>query len=193
MLKPLDPSDRRTRAHVEPIRRLMARGALTNCRNYPQPQIIGIGLWHRSLSYCQLFENPDSISPGRALVRLSGEHGIGLFVDGANYDDVARDTDQKRRTITVSKLAKFQQLRDVPIPDESKLIARFGLINSDNDQSDVRFLVALDAKAIDFVITQDIGLHRRAERAGLGARVFTVEEALEWLKRTFGVKPVNFP
>ena len=41
------------------------------------------------------------------LVRLSAEHGVGLFVDGANYDDVARDKDEKRRAVTVSKLQSF--------------------------------------------------------------------------------------
>jgi GNAT superfamily N-acetyltransferase len=127
------------------------------------------------------------------LVRLSGEHAVGLFVDGANYDDVERDKDTIRRAVTLSKLAKFQQLRGVPIPNDAKLVARFGTINSENDRSDVRFLVALDAKAIDFVITQDIGLRRRAERAGLGASVLTVEEALDWLKQSFTVKSVNLP
>jgi len=111
------------------------------------------------------------------LVRLSAEYGIGLFVDGANYDDVARDKDHKRRIVTLSKLAKFQQPRGVPTPENSKLIARYGSINSDNDRADVRFLAALDVKAVDFVIiSQDIGLHRRAERAGLGAQLFTVKK-----------------
>src|SRR5580704_1193648 len=127
------------------------------------------------------------------LVRLSGEYGIGLFVDGANYDDVARDKDETRRAVTLSKLAKFQQLRGIPLPPESGLIARFGAINNDNDRSDVRFLAALDSKAVDFVVSQDIGLHRRADRAGLGANVFTIEEALQWVKRLFGVKAVKLP
>src|SRR5215468_2260632 len=83
------------------------------------------------------------------LVRLSGEHGIGLFVDGANYDDVARDENETRRAVTLSKLAKFQQLRGFPIPAEPGLVARFGTINSDNDRSDVRFLAAVDARAVD--------------------------------------------
>jgi GNAT superfamily N-acetyltransferase len=127
------------------------------------------------------------------LVRLSGEYGVRLFVDGANYDDVARDRDENRRAVTISKLAKFQQLRGVPIPDDAKLTARYGSIGSENDRSDVRFLVALEAKAVDFVVSQDIGLHRRAERAGLGSSVLTVEEALEWLKRLFAVKAVKLP
>jgi GNAT superfamily N-acetyltransferase len=127
------------------------------------------------------------------LARLSGEHRVGLFVDGANYDDVARDRDEKRRAITISKLAKFQQLRGIPIPDDAKLTARYGTIRNENDRSDVRFLVALETKAVDFVVSQDIGLHRRAERAGLGSSVFTVEEALEWLNRLFAVKAVRLP
>lgn len=127
------------------------------------------------------------------LVRLSGEYGIGLFVDGANYDDVARDKDETRRVVTLSKLAKFQRLRGIPLPAEPGLVARFGAINNENDRSDIRFLAALDAKAVDFVVSQDIGLHRRADRAALGANVFTVEEALQWVKRLFGVKAVNLP
>ena len=127
------------------------------------------------------------------LVRLSSEHAVGLFVDGANYDDVARDRDSARREVTLSKLAKFQKLRGVPVPDDAKLVVRFGTINSENDRSDVRLLVALEAKAIDFLVTQDIGLHRRAERAGLGASVLTVEEALQWLKQTFTAKSVALP
>jgi len=127
------------------------------------------------------------------LVRLSAEPAVGLFVDGANYDDVARDKDTGRRAVTLSKLAKFQQLRGVPLPDHAILAARFGCIKNENDRSDVRLLVALDAKAVDFLVTQDVGLHRRAERASLGASVLTVEEALEWLKQTFTAKSVILP
>src|SRR5438067_5126096 len=97
------------------------------------------------------------------LVRLSSEHDVGVFVDDANYQDVERDKDGARRAITLSKLAKFQRLRSIQFADEAKLVARFGAIKSENDRSDVRLLVALDARAIDFVVTHDVGLHRRAE------------------------------
>ena len=138
-------------------------------------------------------EDPRPVQASLAeLVRLSGEHGVGLFVDGANYDDVARDRDESRRQITLSKLDKFQKLRGIPLPDQATLVARFGAINSENDRS-ARLLAALDAKAIDFVITRDIGLHKRAERARLGASVLTVEEALQWLKQTFVAKAVVLP
>ena len=125
-------------------------------------------------------EDPQPVQASLAdLVRLSSKHGVGLFVDSANYDDVARDRDSARRAVTFSKLAEFQKLRDVPTPDDAELVARFGSINSENDKSDVRLLVALDAKAIDFLITTDIRLRRRAERAGLGASILNIEGAVQ--------------
>jgi hypothetical protein len=131
-------------------------------------------------------EDPQPVQASLAeLVRLSGEHSVGVFVHGANYDDVARDKDDARREVTLSKLAKFQKLRGVPVPDDATLIARFGTISGENDRSDVGLLIALDAKAIDFLVSQDTGLRRRAGRAGLGASVLTVEEALQWIKQTF--------
>src|ERR1700681_2561255 len=79
------------------------------------------------------------------LVRLSNEHAVGLFVDHANYEDVARDDNAARRLVTQSKLAKFQKLREFPVPDDAGLAARFGSARSENDHSDVRLLAALDA------------------------------------------------
>jgi ribosomal protein S18 acetylase RimI-like enzyme len=54
-------------------------------------------------------------------------------------------------------------------------------------------LAALDAKTVDFLVTQDNGLHRRADKAGLGGNVLTVEEALQWLKQTFAPVSVSLP
>jgi len=106
---------------------------------------------------------------------------------------IARDKDVARRAVTLSKLDKFQRLRNVPRLSDAELISRFGAINTENDEADVRLLAALEAKAIDFLVSQDIRLHRRAERAGLGASIFTVEEALQWLKQTFVAKAVSLP
>jgi predicted nucleic acid-binding protein len=139
-------------------------------------------------------EDPQPVQASLAeLARLCNEHSIGLFVDGANYDDVSRDKNDHRREITLSKLEKFQRLRNVPLPDESILISKFGAIKSDNDRSDVRLLATLDSKAVDFLVTADIGLHKRAERAALESSVLTVEEALTWLKQSFATKPVALP
>lgn len=60
----------------------------------------------------------------------------------------------------------------MPIAAAAKLIARFGPINNDNDRSNVRLLAAVDAQAIDFLLTQDTGPSPTCR-------------ARQWLKQTF--------
>jgi ribosomal protein S18 acetylase RimI-like enzyme len=139
-------------------------------------------------------EDPQPVEASLAeLFRLCNEYSVGLFVDGANYDDVARDRDDHRRQVTLSKLGKFQKLRGIRMPADAALVSRFGAIRSENDRSDVRLLATLDSKAVDFLVSADIGLHKRAERASLDSSVLTVEEALTWLKQSFATKSVALP
>jgi GNAT superfamily N-acetyltransferase len=126
-------------------------------------------------------------------VRLCGENGVSLFVDGANYDDVQRDPNIARRAVTLSKLEKFPRLRDVPPHYYSKLVAQSGSIKNKNDEADMRLLSAVEAKAVDFLVSQDIGLHRRAARASLNGQVLTVEAALNWVRQLFTPKTVSLP
>jgi len=127
------------------------------------------------------------------LMRLCNEHSVGVFIDGATYDDVARDTDAKRRAITLSKLEKFQKLRGIPLPPVPELESKFGAIKNEQDRCDVRLLIAVESKAVDFLVTADVRLQKRSERASLGSNVLTVEEALTLLKQLFSTKSVPLP
>lgn len=123
------------------------------------------------------------------LSRKSSEYGVRLFVHGAVYDDIARDKDPVRRNITLSKLEKFEKLAATNLAN----LAQFGPVNKPNDLADVRLLAALNAHSVDFLITQDAGLHKRAEKFGLGANVLTVKETVEWLRQTFEPKDLKLP
>jgi ribosomal protein S18 acetylase RimI-like enzyme len=140
-------------------------------------------------------EDPQPVeAPLAELVRLCNEHSVGIFVDGATFDDIARDTDVKRRAITLSKLEKFQKLRGIPMPPDAVLESKFGHIKDEQDRSDVRLLVAIESKAVDFLVTADVRLQKRAERSSsVAGSVLTVEEALNWLKQSFVAKPVALP
>lgn len=140
-------------------------------------------------------EDPRLVEASLAeLVRLCNEYSVGIFVDGATYDDVSRDTDVKRRAITQSKLEKFQKLRGIPMPPDAVLESKFGTIKNEQDRSDVRLLAAVDSKAVDFLVTADLRLQKRAERSpSVIGGVLTVEEALTWLKQSFVTKSVALP
>jgi ribosomal protein S18 acetylase RimI-like enzyme len=127
------------------------------------------------------------------LARKCSTYGVRLFVDSAVDDDIRRDRDSARRDVTLSKLERFERLTGVPYPDDAQLARKYGAINSDNDRSDARLLFCLEQGAADFLITQDIGLIKRAARCLLSDRVMTVEDALVWLRQTFEPTAVELP
>lgn len=127
------------------------------------------------------------------LSRRCSAHGVRLFVDSAVDDDVRRDTDPVRRTITLSKLEKFERLSGIAYPRDDELARSYGAINSANDRSDCRLLFCLERKAADFLITRDVRLMRRARRIGIGSRVLSVEDAILWLRQTFEPTAVELP
>jgi GNAT superfamily N-acetyltransferase len=129
------------------------------------------------------------------MLRLCGEHGVRVFVHSAAIDDINRDRDSMRRRVSLSKIKKFVALTAIQTPPKSELEARFGLVSKPNDLVDVSLLHALELGAVDFLVTQDHGIHTRARRrsAQLADRVLIVAEAVAWLRATFEPTEVRLP
>jgi GNAT superfamily N-acetyltransferase len=139
-------------------------------------------------------EDPGSIAP--ALAQLSEKsqlHGLSLFIDEACIADIKRDSNLARRAATLSKLSKFPMLKDVAHRTDAQLTERFGEMKKPNDRCDVLMLDTLELNAVDFLISEDSGVHKRAERASLKGRVFTLREALSWIQRSFEPRDFKLP
>jgi ribosomal protein S18 acetylase RimI-like enzyme len=131
-------------------------------------------------------EDPKVVPPAVAtLAQKAYLHGIALYLDEACVDDIRRDPNLERREATLSKLRKFPLLDRIAHRSREMQSSRFGPIKDDNDRCDVLMLDTLDLGVVDFLVTEDRGIHKRAEHAGLRRRVFTVLEALVWVQRTF--------
>lgn len=139
-------------------------------------------------------EDPRTVPPGMALLAQKAQlHGLTLFLDDACTADIERDPNLERREATLSKLQKFPTLPRVAHRIESVMTERFGSIRNPNDRCDVLMLDTLDLNVVDFLVTEDIGIRKRAERASLRDRVFTVREALAWIQRTFEPREFRLP
>jgi ribosomal protein S18 acetylase RimI-like enzyme len=119
------------------------------------------------------------------MVRRCHEYGVTMYVHEASEEDINRDRDSTRRAVTLSKIAKFPSISNVPTPPENVLEGRFGALGNEHDRVDVALLNALDRNVVGFLITEDMGIHQRARRAGLQDRVLRVRDALDWLLSTF--------
>jgi len=123
---------------------------------------------------------------------LAAEHKVDVFVHEAARDDIARDKDRERRQISLSKIAKYQILGKRRGLLKAELEADFGLIRKPNDLVDCTLLSALESNAVDFLVSQDKGLHERAQRRSveLGRRVLFVGDAADLLTQTYEPKQV---
>lgn len=141
-------------------------------------------------------EDHKEVSPIFArFLQLCAQHGVRVFVHERALADIDRDKNAERRAVTRSKIRKFEELSGIKPPPRDELIARYGTINKENDEVDVALLHALDLGAVDFLVSQDQGIHSRARRkeAGLADRVLVVADALQWLETTFEALPVRLP
>lgn len=129
------------------------------------------------------------------LQQLSSKYQHHLFVHDAAISDIRRDVDSARRRVTLSKVEKFERLSGVTPVGADELVARFGKISKPNDEVDVALLHALFVGAVDFLVTQDQGIHSRARRLSpaFADRVLTVADAVNWLVADYEPKQVQLP
>lgn len=123
---------------------------------------------------------------------LASAHKVDIYVHEAAKDDIARDKDVERRQISLSKIAKYRVLKKQRGLTETDLDAAFGPLKKPNDVVDATLLHALESGASDFLVTQDKGLHERAQKrsSDLARRVLFIGDAAELLIQTYEPKEV---
>lgn len=142
-------------------------------------------------------EDHKAVQPAfAALLRTAAKHKVDVLVHEAAKDDINRDKNEKRRNVSISKLAKFQILKKVRGLAQADLEKVYGPLPKPNDVVDCTLLDALVRGAADFLVTEDGRLHARARRHSpeLGRRVLFVADAVQLLETTFEPKaaPVRY-
>ncbi len=119
--------------------------------------------------------------------QLTAKHPVDVFVHEVTRDDIGQDENAKRQGISLSKLKKFQILEKVRGLNKAQLEAEFGPLKKHNDIVDATLLHALKIGAVDFLVTQDKGLHHRAEKYSpdIARRVLFVADAAQLLVSTY--------
>lgn len=128
-------------------------------------------------------EDPGRTDPVAAeLARRCQAGSVTIHIHPAMRDDFERDRNSVRRSVSSSRMDKYPSLAAIPLPSKSDLERRFGFIRHANDQADVELLHALSIDAVDVLITQDGGVHKRVRGSPLEDRVLTIADAVAWLK-----------
>lgn len=112
------------------------------------------------------------------LARLAIESAHQLYIHPAACADIAKDTDEARSKLRRILLRKYPTLPDPPgVPAEIEALLGKASLGT-NDWVDHQLIAALVADAVDFLVTEDRRLRKKALRFGLGNRAFTIAEAI---------------
>ena len=136
-------------------------------------------------------QHPDAAKATR-LMELVNNHGCEAWLTVATRRDIDRARSPKLRHASHLRMRQWKTLE--PLTVERGLIDQAGYQTpmSDNDIVDANMLAALDAAAVDFLITQDRALRQHAAKAGFGERAMTIQGGIELMERLFG-EPARFP
>lgn len=120
-------------------------------------------------------------------VRLANDNGHQLIYHPASNDDISREKNEERKRQTFERLVQYTCLDSIPPcpwnTEETSL----------NDASDNAILYALYCDAVDALVTEDRGIHRKAKNRGLGERVFAIQAAEDLLRRLHETTSVHLP
>jgi len=134
-------------------------------------------------------EDPDAIE----LARRIQDAGHIIYVHPAIRHDIDRDGDTERRSLRARLVRKYPTLTSPPHVT-SDLQSQIGDAEKDsNDWVDNQLIAALAANAVDYFVSNDSGIRRKAVRAGLEDRVLTLTEALQFVVQLFDTAPPSPP
>ncbi|QQG85955.1 GNAT family N-acetyltransferase [Mycobacteroides chelonae] len=121
-----------------------------------------------------------NLSVGAAFVRLCSRQGHRILVHPATRHEVVKGSNSPRTGQRIAELAKFEMVEASPISDALRASAGDSPVGT-NDYIDLLFLASLASNAAHYLVSDDVGLRRRARRAGLHERVLRLADAAEIL------------
>ncbi len=100
-------------------------------------------------------------------------------VHPVSAEEIARHKDQRVRNSFAAKVASYNMLKTVaPMAAEVQGLSD-ALDATTNDRNDSKIVNELFVDRVDILITEDRGVIRKAEKLGIGDRVFTIDAFLE--------------
>ncbi|WP_373072099.1 GNAT family N-acetyltransferase [Sulfurimonas sp.] len=126
-------------------------------------------------------------------LRLCSLYKHQIVVHPYSIEDILQDKDPVRKSISLSKVKRYQALEYPPIPTQTEL-NDLGLNSSTrNDEVDNIILFALVKETVGILITEDVGIHKKAKYLGLDTRVLFLKQALHALELLHTIEDHRYP
>ena len=115
--------------------------------------------------------------------KLASEQHHCLCIHPMQYDDIKRDKDPRRKNIVLSRLNQYSKIENPPVlTDEDLETLGLSQVN-ENDKVDNNILFALYRGAVHLLVTNDLGIHKKASRLSIQEKVYRLDQFLNFLQQ----------
>ena len=122
------------------------------------------------------------------LLRIINKLKIDILLHPKCIEDIRRDKDSSRKEVILSKFKTYQILENYPKPQRNDDFIRvIGEPTKINDEIDNLLLYALNKNAVNFLITEDLVIHKKAKKLILSDRVLNILEARDLFRKAVPV------
>lgn len=140
--------------------------------------------------------SPDNVEPlidrVADLIRLISEADSQAYVHPASLSDIENDTNSERRKLRKALFRKYQVLQNPP--QYVTILGGRGLKPKNNhDCIDYELVASVFANAVDFLVSEDDGVHKLAAKLKLSDRVVTIACAVDILTAMLATAPIPPP
>jgi predicted nucleic acid-binding protein len=130
----------------------------------------------------------------QSLLKTLNDLVVQILVHPLSVHEIEKDRNHERREITLSKIKTYSILDNPPsLEVDQQFLTIVGQTNNAHELVDNNLLYCVYKNAVDFLITEDRGIHRKSDRLGISDRVFDIDEALEYFKKQLSVEKVPKP
>ncbi|HQQ63048.1 MAG TPA: hypothetical protein PLF22_05685 [Pseudomonadales bacterium] len=116
-----------------------------------------------------------------------------LLLHPATIDDIKRDADVARRNRTLARITRYPLLEAPPTFSDGEEAKLLGEPRKENDKVDNLILLALHRNCVNWLISEDEGLHKKAKSIGQAERVLTVDRAVVALNQMYSRELQLYP
>ncbi len=114
--------------------------------------------------------------------RLSDQNGSVLNIHPLQNEEIARDRDEERREIVLSRLKQSQKIPSPPELTETQLKEYGWTQNNENERIDNLLLHSVCQGAVHFLVTNDRKIHANARKVGFQEHVHDLDQIVIYLR-----------
>jgi hypothetical protein len=128
------------------------------------------------------------------LLKILNTNGILTLIHPLSLSEVQKDKNEERKRIAISKISSYALLENPPkIREDSTFRTLIPVSQNSHEIIDDNLLYALERDAVEFLITEDQRMYKKAKRLGLENKVFGINEALDYFEKIFSKLNIEHP